>query len=174
MELTLGDGSSEYSSPPLYIASTPSSASLLDRAPPDGPATPAVAVTIMPDTVLDVIEGRLHAVHAFGKRARPPCRGRLPMCFAPGGRPRPCAAGADELGHGLPDVLPRPTEDVEQIKRDLERWGYAMVANALSREQAGILRTAVEEQAAGERVAGVAHMDGVHAKSGDQPNQRVW
>lgn len=148
--------------------STLSAARLLDRA-PDG-VKPDVSVTIMPDYILDVIEGRMHAVHAFGKRAQPPCRGKLPMCFAPGGRPDP-VVDAEELDR---QDLPKPTENIEQIKSDLKRWGYAMVKDALSPEQAAILRKAVEEQAAGERVAGVAHMDGVHAKTGDQPNQRVW
>lgn len=167
MELTLGDGS-QYSNSPIYIMSTLFEARLLDCA-PDG-VRPDVSVTIMPEYILDVIEGRMHAVHAFGKRAQPPCRGSLPMCFAPGGRPDP-VVNAEKFDH---QDLPKPTEDTEQIKSDLKKWGYAMVKDALSPKQAEILRTAVEEQAAGERVAGVAHMDGVHAKTGDQPNQRVW
>lgn len=124
----------------------------------------------MPEYILDVIEGRMHAVHAFGKRAKPPCRGSFPMCFAPGGRPQ-AAVNADKL---YPQDLPKPTEDIEQIKRDLQKWGYAMVKNALSADQVEILKAAVEEQAAGERLAGVAHMDGAHVHADDQPNQRVW
>ncbi|KAL0930184.1 phytanoyl-dioxygenase family protein [Colletotrichum truncatum] len=167
VELRLGDGS-EYTSPSLYIESGPSSAKLLNTL-PDG-LHPSVVVTIMPEHVLDVIEGRMHAVHAFGKRAKPPCRGSFPLCFAPGGRPR-LISSADELDS---KALPKPTEDIEQVKRDLMNWGYAMVKNALSPEQAMILKTAVEEQAAGERIAGVAHMDGAHVQADDQPNQRVW
>ncbi|KAI9163199.1 Dioxygenase af480 [Paramyrothecium foliicola] len=167
IELNLGDGS-QYKTPPIYIESTPSGAEVLDTA-PNG-LTPGVVVTIMPEYILDVIEGRMHAVHAFGKRAQPPCRGGFPMCFAPGGRPGP-VVNAEELDR---KALPKPTEDVEQIKYDLRKWGYAMVKDALSLEQVEILRTAVEEQAAGERIAGVAHMDGAHVQAGDQPNQRVW
>ncbi|OLN86942.1 hypothetical protein CCHL11_04541 [Colletotrichum chlorophyti] len=169
IELNLGDGSLHLDSP-LYIQSTSSEAKLLDAA-PDG-VKPSTVVTIMPEYILDVIEGRMHAVHAFGKRAKPPCRGAFPLCFAPSGRPGPVVT-ADELRMAGED-LPKPTEDIEQIKRDLQKWGYAMVQNALSPEQVKILKTAVEEQAAGERVAGVAHMDGTHVQAGDQPNQRVW
>ncbi|TDZ67344.1 Dioxygenase [Colletotrichum trifolii] len=167
IELRLGDGS-RFSSPPIFIDSSSSGVKLLDAA-PEG-VVPGVTVTIMPDHILDVIEGRLHAVHAFGKRAKPPCRGKLPMCFAPGGRPAAVTTAA-ELNL---EELPKPTEDIEQIKRDLVRWGYAMVKDALSPEQTKILKLAVEEQAAGERVAQVAHMDGAHVGQDDQPNQRVW
>ncbi|KAK1639174.1 hypothetical protein BDP81DRAFT_392527 [Colletotrichum phormii] len=167
VELKLGDGS-QYLSPPIFIDSVSTGAKLLDIIPDD--VQPGVTVTIMPEYILDVIEGRMHAVHAFGKRAKPPCRGSFPMCFAPGGRPQP-VLNADELDS---QDLPKPTENVEQIRHDLQKWGYAMVKNALSAEQVGILRTAVEEQAAGERLAGVAHMDGAHVQADDQPNQRVW
>lgn len=155
-------------SPPIFIDSTSTTAALLDNIPDD--VQPGVTVNIMPEYILDVIEGRMHAIHAFGKRAKPPCRGSFPMCFAPGGRPQ-ATVNADKL---YPQDLPKPTEDVEQIKRDLQKWGYAMVKNALSADQVEILKAAVEEQAAGERLAGVAHMDGAHVHADDQPNQRVW
>lgn len=167
IELRLGD-ESKYTSPSIYVVSGIASAQLLDTIPDD--LHLSVIVTIMPEHVLDVIEGRIHAVHAFGKRAKPPCRGSFPLCFAPGGRPRLISTG-DRLN---PEALPKPTEDIEQVKRDLQSWGYAMVKNALSREQTMILKTAVEEQAAGERVAQVAHMDRAHVQGDDQPNQRVW
>lgn len=47
---------------------------------------------------------------------------------------------------------------------------YSLVENALSREQVRILKKAVQEQAAGERKAGVATFDG----GPDTPNQRIW
>lgn len=68
-----------------------------------------------------------------------------------------------ELDH---DSLPKPTEDPELIKRDLKKWGYAYLADAISPEQVEILKKAVLEQGAGERVNGVAHMQG--------ENQRIW
>ncbi|EHL01845.1 hypothetical protein M7I_2202 [Glarea lozoyensis 74030] len=70
---------------------------------------------------------------------------------------------ASELDH---NALPKPTEDPEQIKRDMKTWGYGLLANAITPEQVEILRTAVLEQGAGERKNGVAHMQG--------PNQRIW
>lgn len=128
----------------------------------------------MPEYVLDVIDGRMHAQHAFGKRARPPCPGAFASCFSPMG-PSRLVAGVDvSKANGAADKLPVPTEDMAQVQRDLRRWGYALVANALSAAQVAILRTAVEEQAAGELRAGVAHLDASHKHAGDQPNQRVW
>lgn len=167
MKLSLGDGA-KYSSPPIFIDSRSDAAQLLDSA-PDG-VEPGVVANIMPEYILDVVEGRMHAQHAFGKRAKPACQGAFASCFAPGGRPGPVKS-ADELDR---EDLPKPTEDIEQIKSDLRKWGYAFVKDALSPEQVRILKNAVEEQAAGERAAGVAHMDGAHVKDGDEPNQRVW
>lgn len=45
-----------------------------------------------------------------------------------------------------------------------------MLKNALSSEQVAILKKAVQEQAAGERNAGLATFDG----GANKPNQRVW
>ncbi|KAK8044027.1 Phytanoyl-dioxygenase [Apiospora rasikravindrae] len=66
--------------------------------------------------------------------------------------------------------LPVPTEDVEQVKRDIEEFGYGLAKNVLSPEQVAIMRKAVVEQAAGERKAGIAQVDG----GPDGPNQRLW
>ncbi|KAK2051140.1 phytanoyl-CoA dioxygenase [Colletotrichum caudatum] len=125
------------------------------------------SITILPEYILDAIDGRMHSQHAFGKRATPPTLGAIPACFAPGGVPAPCAA-VD------PGALPKPTEDVAQLKRDLTKWGYAICGNALSAEQVQVIRTAVEEQAEAERLVGVGHLDTAHKSAGDQPNQRVW
>ncbi|KAF1949752.1 phytanoyl-CoA dioxygenase [Byssothecium circinans] len=121
------------------------------------PSTAHKSINILPEYILDAIGGRMHSQHAFGKRATPPTLGAIPSCFAPAGVPGPCRA-VD------PETLPKPTEDVTQLKRDLTKWGYAICANALSAEQVQIIRTAVEEQAEAERLVGV----------GDKPNQRVW
>ncbi|KAI3390771.1 hypothetical protein diail_8681 [Diaporthe ilicicola] len=66
--------------------------------------------------------------------------------------------------------LPQPTEDIEQVKRDIKEFGYGLVKNVLTPEQCAMMKKAVQEQAAGEREAGIAQMDG-----GPQgPNQRLW
>ncbi|KAK6822026.1 Phytanoyl-dioxygenase [Apiospora arundinis] len=66
--------------------------------------------------------------------------------------------------------LPEATEDIEQVKRDIEEFGYGLAKNVLSPEQVAIMRKAVTEQAAGERKAGIAQVDG----GPDGPNQRLW
>ncbi|RVX65838.1 hypothetical protein B0A52_10295 [Exophiala mesophila] len=66
--------------------------------------------------------------------------------------------------------LPKPTVDIEQVKRDLDVWGYGFVKNALSPEEIKRLRTRLLEQAKGEADEGIGHFDGGEAR----PNQRVW
>ncbi|KAM0814311.1 putative Dioxygenase [Seiridium cardinale] len=167
VKLSLGDAL-DFSSPPIYIESTSSDARLIDSI-PDGIA-PTLVVEMMPEYILDVIEGRMHAMHAFTKFARQPCRGLFPLCFIPRGCPSVLPASVNIARAELPKL----TDDIKQIKSDLARWGYALVRDALSLDQVAILKKAVEEQAAGERLAGVAHIDGVHVREGDHPNQRVW
>lgn len=53
-------------------------------------------------------------------------------------------------------ALPRPTKDIERLRRDLLEWGYCMVEEALSTEQIRVIRERVLEQAEGERLAGIA------------------
>lgn len=65
-----------------------------------------------------------------------------------------------------PKELPKPTRDVEEIKRNIKEWGFGFVKDALSPQQLKIINKAVLEQAAGEIKAGVADWEG--------PNQRVW
>ena len=52
--------------------------------------------------------------------------------------------------------LPRPTKEIEVLRRDMKMWGYCMIADALSGEQIAILRERVLAQAEGERLAGIA------------------
>ncbi|KAI8209987.1 Dioxygenase [Colletotrichum sp. SAR 10_86] len=80
------------------------------------PSTLHKSITILPEYILDAIEGRMHSQHAFGKRATPPTHGAIPSCFAPAGVPEPCMAVDSK-------TLPKPTEDVAQLKRDLTTWG---------------------------------------------------
>ncbi|KUI70459.1 hypothetical protein VM1G_06003 [Cytospora mali] len=66
--------------------------------------------------------------------------------------------------------LPKPTEDIEQVKRDIKEFGYGLVKNALTPEQVAIMKKAVQEQAAGENAAGIGQPDG----GPHGPNQRIW
>lgn len=66
--------------------------------------------------------------------------------------------------------LPQPTEDVAQVKRDLEKWGYGLVKNALIGAELTRVRDRLMEQAKGEADAGIGFSDGGEKK----PNQRVW
>lgn len=66
--------------------------------------------------------------------------------------------------------LPQPTEDLDQVKEDVKKWGYGLVANALSLEEVHTLKEALRQQAEGEVNAGVAAKDG----GPKAPNQRIW
>lgn len=156
--LSLRRGSQQAA--PIFIDARESEVKLLDAAPKD--VKPHVVANIAPGYVLDAITGRLLTQNMFGKHADPPCPGAFASCFAPMGLPGPMTP-SEELDH---DSLPKPTEDPEQIKRDIKKWGYAFLANAISPEQVEILKNAVLEQGAGERENGVAHMQG--------SNQRIW
>ena len=65
--------------------------------------------------------------------------------------------------------LPKPTEDIAQVKRDLDKWGYGFVKNALKPDELDRLRKRVYEQCKAEEKAGVAYFDGGPHK----PNQRL-
>jgi ectoine hydroxylase-related dioxygenase (phytanoyl-CoA dioxygenase family) len=56
--------------------------------------------------------------------------------------------------------LPQPTRDLETAKADLDRFGYCLLAEALSQGQVAALRARLEEQAQAEREAGVGYFDG--------------
>lgn len=66
--------------------------------------------------------------------------------------------------------LPKPTEDIAQVKADLEKWGYGLVKNALKPEELERIRSRLMTQAKAEADCGVGFFDGGEAK----PNQRVW
>jgi hypothetical protein len=67
-------------------------------------------------------------------------------------------------------LLPKPTDDYEQAKKDLQEWGYCLITNSLAPGQLESLRKRLREQADGEKAAGVGTFDGGEHK----PNQRVW
>lgn len=58
------------------------------------------------------------------------------------------------------DTLPRPTNDLSQAQQDIDRFGYCLIAQALSPEQVAAARTRLEEQAAAELEQGLAFEDG--------------
>lgn len=72
------------------------------------------------------------------------------------------------------DLCPKPTTDRQQVWRDLNEYGYAIVKDALSPDQLQRLRTRLDEQAEAERERGLADRDQGVPGSEDQPNQRVW
>ena len=52
--------------------------------------------------------------------------------------------------------LPQTSSDLETLRRDLEKFGYCLVKDALAAAQLATFRARIEAQAAGERAAGVA------------------
>lgn len=63
---------------------------------------------------------------------------------------------------------PVPTRHLEQCKQDLDVFGYCFIRDAIDSDLLPLVRKRLVEQAAGERQAGCAWMDGGGA------NQRVW
>ncbi|HEY5647758.1 MAG TPA: phytanoyl-CoA dioxygenase family protein [Pseudomonadales bacterium] len=62
--------------------------------------------------------------------------------------------------------LPRPTKDIDRLRRDFQKWGYALIEDATSPEQTLALRERVSEQAAAERELGIAYLM--------EAQQHVW
>ena len=52
--------------------------------------------------------------------------------------------------------LPKATKDIVQLRKDMLRWGYCKIEQALSEAQVRIIKERVLEQAEGERLAGIA------------------
>ena len=52
--------------------------------------------------------------------------------------------------------LPQPTRDIEQLRKDLLKWGYCKIENALGAGQVEVIRQRVLDQADGEKRAGIA------------------
>ncbi|KAK7991275.1 Phytanoyl-dioxygenase [Apiospora saccharicola] len=134
---------------------------------------PDCCLNIKPEYIIQFYENKLEPRYglfkdAFFNEASMPS-GKIPVAikFAdlltpnPPTPPKPASAFSR---------LPEPTEDVEQVKRDIEEFGYGLAKSVLSPEQVAIMRKAVVEQAAGERKAGIAQVDG----GPDGPNQRLW
>ncbi|MGK0340059.1 MAG: ectoine hydroxylase-related dioxygenase (phytanoyl-CoA dioxygenase family), partial [Candidatus Azotimanducaceae bacterium] len=52
--------------------------------------------------------------------------------------------------------LPKATKDIKRLRADMLKWGYCKIEDALSEDQVAIIRQRVLDQAAGERLAGIA------------------
>lgn len=59
------------------------------------------------------------------------------------------------------EAIPRPTQDVSQLQRDLDRAGYCLVADALKPQQCRALITRLEQQAEAERRKALKERDTV-------------
>lgn len=68
------------------------------------------------------------------------------------------------------ETLPVPTEDLDQVLRDVEKWGYGFIANALKPDQLKTLQQRTNGQAQAEMEQGVS----VHDGGPTLPNQRVY
>lgn len=163
LQISLGDKA------PFFIDARSDTASILASTDDE----PDTKLNIKPEYIAQFYDGKLEPRYglfkdAFFNEASMPS-GRIPVAikFADLLTPNPPVAPkhADAF-----DRLPQPTEDIEQMKRDIKEFGYGIVKNVLTHDQCAIMKKAVQEQAAGEREAGIAQMDG-----GPQgPNQRLW
>lgn len=85
-------------------------------------------------------------------------------------------ARSSKSGAPAAPSFPEATRDLDQAKRDFDRWGYCLLANALSPEQVGVARQRLVEQAAAEAREGVGRFDSGRFPSryeGQGVNQRV-
>ncbi|MEM7018151.1 MAG: phytanoyl-CoA dioxygenase family protein [Pseudomonadota bacterium] len=64
-------------------------------------------------------------------------------------------------GNYAPGELPQPNTDPDQLRADLEAFGFCLIADALSPEKLAEFRQRLDEQAAGERAAGIGSFSSV-------------
>ena len=76
-------------------------------------------------------------------------------------------------GNYDPAELPQPTRDLATMRTDLAEFGYCLVADALSAAQLEVLRTRLDEQAAGERAANLGVYNSTDV-DGNPTNQFVF
>ncbi|KAK7698021.1 hypothetical protein SLS64_012899 [Diaporthe eres] len=154
---------------PFFIDARSGTASILTSTNDE----PDTKLNIKPEYIAQFYDGKLEPRYglfkdAFFNEASMPS-GRIPVAikFADLLTPSPPVPPkhADAFAR-----LPQPTEDIEQVKRDIKEFGYGIVKNVLTTEQCAIMKKAVQEQAAGEREAGIAQMDG----GPEAVNQRLW
>ena len=83
-------------------------------------------------------------------------------------------AGNGVTHHPTLARLPHATTDGAVARRELDEAGYCIVTDALSPDLIDRLRRRVDQQAAGERAAGLAFFEGARADGMDgRPNQRL-
>ncbi|KAK6071122.1 hypothetical protein SCUP234_09825 [Seiridium cupressi] len=154
---------------PFFIDARSGKASILDSTKDE----PDTKLNIKPEYIAQFYDGKLEPRYglfkdAFFNEASMPS-GSVPVAikFADLLTPHPPVPprAADTF-----DRLPQPTDDIEQVKRDVKEFGYGIAKNVLTPEQVAIMKNAVQAQAAGEREAGIAQVDG-GAKG---TNQRLW
>jgi ectoine hydroxylase-related dioxygenase (phytanoyl-CoA dioxygenase family) len=63
--------------------------------------------------------------------------------------------------------LPTPTKDIRKLRADLKQWGYCLIQDALSPEQLARMKQRTDDQAAGERKAGLAVWQGTAPVQGE-------
>ncbi len=56
------------------------------------------------------------------------------------------------------DDMPRETKDINQARRDLHKYGFCLIEDAMSEAQCSFMRNRLEEQAQAERECGLADM----------------
>ena len=130
---------------------------------------PETVITISPLTLKKLSKGQIETRFAM-------FWGGLMMTD---GNTRPATKFGDSMCPVIPthpakvqdkSKLPKPTRDIEQVRRDIEEFGYGLVADALSPEQLKTLKNRIREQADGEKEAGVGEFDG----GVNSPNQRIF
>lgn len=153
LQISFGDN------PPFFIDARSGTASIISSTNDE----PDTKLNIKPEYIAHFYDGKLEPRYglfkdAFFNEASMPS-GRIPVAikFADLLTPSPPVPPkhADAFAR-----LPQPTEDIEQVKRDIKEFGYGIVKNVLTPEQCAIMKKAVQEQAAGEHEAGIAQMDG--------------
>ncbi|KAK7743561.1 hypothetical protein SLS53_004096 [Cytospora paraplurivora] len=164
VSLTFGDRA------PIYVDARSAGPAKLLETSSDEPNT---KVTIKPEYIAQFYEGKLEPRYglfkdAFFHEASMP-KGDIPLAikFADLITPDPPTPPKPASNFTR---LPQPTEDIDQVKRDVKEFGYGLVKNALTPEQTAIIKKAIQEQAAGENKAGIGQADG----GPNGPNQRIW
>lgn len=124
MKVTLAEG--DLSDAPIWIDARSSPVKVLDSAPADGSEF-LIEFVVSPEAIDDLYSGRKDGQSvAF----TPGTLGRTPMSKFPLANRftdliTPNPPGTPVLASELNlDELPKPTEDIDQVKRDLRKWGY--------------------------------------------------
>lgn len=68
--------------------------------------------------------------------------------------------------------LPKPTQDMDRLKGDMDRWGYCLIAEAVGKDALSALRERLHEQAEAERRLGDEVYDD-HVNAPESTNQWV-